>query len=156
MHGILWAVSFIFFKGMCPLLLEEPISVLGAALMGVAINLSYFILTLLTAAPAIKAIDDLAAGRREDETPWFMFGALAAALATAVLLSYFILIGFSARLADEVDLVRDFGDFRTYNMTWFWFSVMVAIPLIVAAAPLFRSVFRDARAAKASWEAQKK
>ncbi len=154
MHFILWIVSFIFFKGMSPLLLDEPIGVMAAALLAATVSITYFFMTFVAAGPSIKMIDDLEAGRRTEEIPWYLFGLFAVALTAAVLLSYFVLIGFSPNLAREVDLVRGFGRFGRYEQTWFWFIVMIAIPLVVASGPLFREVFRGAREAKKAHRSQ--
>lgn len=56
---------------------------------------------------------------------------LPVALVAAVLLSYFVLIGFSPRLANKIDLVENFGDLRSRRDDWLWFIVMISIPICI-------------------------
>lgn len=125
------ALNFVFFKGMSPLLLDHPISIFGSLIMAVACTCIAAVMGAYVQATASIWAARHYLGLSSDPFPLRTVAALGGAVAAAVLISYFILIGFSADLADEIALFRNFGDFSYYRQEWLWFCVMTSIPFQV-------------------------
>lgn len=132
---------FIFFKGMSPLLLDGSMTVLAALIMAIIVTACIIAGGTIIGLAAMDWIERRVTDARATPSAR-MYLAPVATTVVAIPLSYFVLIGFSPRLARRVDLVRDFGDFHPYSMAWFWFCVMVAIPVVTFQMIRIRQIRR--------------
>lgn len=128
MTVIYFIIVFVYIKGMTPLLLDESVTVIGAALVAAIVTVAALILNGLTMIAIANRIDVAPAAETLRKALNIM-GFLAAALALSVLLSYFVLIGFSDRLADEIELFDSYS-WHSRDRIALWFCVLISIPVL--------------------------
>ncbi|SFY18266.1 hypothetical protein SAMN04244548_02978 [Paracoccus pantotrophus] len=139
---ILFFMCFIFFKGMAVLLLEENMTVVGALLAAVCVTAVTIGLGLITNLSGLEWLAKIESREPHSPAPLKPIIALPVAVTASVLISYFVLIGFSPRLADRIDLVEDFGNFRPYRDDWLWFIVMISIPVCMHWGLQYRAILK--------------
>jgi len=128
------AFNFLFYRIMSSALFDDPMTLWACAISAI----------LTTAISAYASITGLLWAGSEDETgnfsvslPKYLVVALVAA-ASASLAAYLITLGFSKNLYDDISRWSYRDEF--YETDWFWFVVMISIPVVSYMALFYRNL----------------
>lgn len=130
--------NFLFFRILSAAMFDDPLTIWASVLIAIVVTVIMAFagpIGILASYENIDGAEKLSIGR-------LVLVALGACLASC-LVSYLIVLGFSARLYDDISDWRRYRDFWEQDL--FWFCIMISIPVIGHLGVMFRTLIVNDR-----------